>query len=274
MAQQRTGYALQLEQLGVGCESFGCAALVPWDSTLFGFPVAQYRVGCDTLDEPFAEACRQSVLCWLEQNQVALCSCSIPAGNRFWKDSLPRMGFQFVDLGLQVVLNGLHRVKLRPARAALRLAGPEDREALESIAGAAFHHGRFHADPRFPRRLADLRYRHWIARALTAAGDVERIYVMGEPGSVQGFYHLTVEDAASDLRLAAVSAEFQGTMVGFDLYLAMLHALQQLGVRRVATSISATNTAVMNVFSMLGFQFVEPEAIYHWHAPHGAYVHE
>jgi hypothetical protein len=40
MPQQRTGYALQLEPLGVDREPFGCAAIVPWDSDLFGFRVA------------------------------------------------------------------------------------------------------------------------------------------------------------------------------------------------------------------------------------------
>jgi GNAT superfamily N-acetyltransferase len=266
MSQNRTGYVLQLEPLGFDREPFGCAAIVPWDSDLFGFPVAQYRVGPDALEEPRAEACRQSLLSWLESNQVRLCSCAIPANNRFWKDCLPRMGFQFVDLGLQVVLNGLQRAKLRPARGVLRPAEAGDREALEWIAGAAFQHGRYHADPRFPRHLADLRYRQWVANAIAGANPLERLYVMGEPGRVDGFYHLTVEDGVSDLRLAAVSPEVQGTMVGFDLYLAMLHTLRELGVRRVVTSISATNTAVMNVFSMLGFQFAEPEAIYHWHA--------
>jgi RimJ/RimL family protein N-acetyltransferase len=266
MPQERTGYVLQLEQLGVDPEPFGWAAIVPWDSVLFGFPVAQYRIGCETLEEPQVQTCRYAIASWLENNRVLLCSSTIPAHNRFWKACLPQMGFQFVDLGLRAVLNGLQKARLRPARSVLRLANPDDREAVEAIAGAAFHHGRYHADPRFPRHLADLRYRNWVAKAFAGGNPVERLYVMGEPGQVQGFYHMTVEDGASDLRLAAISPEVQGTMLGFDLYLAMLHTLRDLGIRRVATSISATNTAVMNVFSMLGFQFAEPEATYHWHA--------
>ena len=55
--------------------------------------------------------------------------------------------------------------------------------------------------------------------------------------------------------------------MGFDLYISVLHELKNLGVRRIVTSISAANTAVMNVYSVLGFRFAHPQIIYHWHAP-------
>ena len=267
MPQHRAGYVLRFENLGVEDEALGGAAIVPWDSDIFGFPVAQYRVGAESLEEPQVAALGERLSAWLSGNGAALCSCTIPAAGAFWKACLPRFGFQFVDLGLQVVLNGLQKARLQPARTELREALPADSEAVEAIAAHAFHHGRYHADPRFPRELADLRYRRWVSRSLAGENSLDRIYVMGDPGQVQGFYHLTLEGTTSDLRLAAVAPELQGTMLGFDLYLAMLHTLKAAGVRRVVTSISGSNTAVMNVFSLLGFQFASPEAIYHWHAP-------
>ncbi len=122
-------------------------------------------------------------------------------------------------------------------------------------------------DPRFPSELAGRRYRQWATNALTGNNPGERLYVMGEPGDVQGFYHVTVDESVSDLLLAAVAPELQGTMLGFDLYLAVLHTLKGLGVRRVVSTISGKNTPVINVYSMLGFRFSEPEVIYHWHVP-------
>jgi hypothetical protein len=267
MPQERTGYALEFEKFGTPDDLFGCAAIVTWDSRTFGFPVAEFRIGAETIQGRHVELLCGDLSAWLRHNQVSLCSCAIPAGNRFWKALLPRMGFQFVDLGLQVSFNGLQKARLQPARSTLRPAEAGDREAIEAIAEQAFRHGRYHADPVFPRELADRRYRNWMSNALNGANPVERIYVMGEPGTVQGFYHLTVEGDASDLRLAAIVPALQGTLLGFELYLAMLHTLKALGVSRVATSLSATNTGVMNVFSLLGFQFGEPELIYHWHAP-------
>jgi GNAT superfamily N-acetyltransferase len=267
MPQDRSGYTLRFEEIGSGDDSFGCAAIIPWDSDVFGFPVAQYRIGSDAIEESQTGALCEALLSWLDRNNVALCSCAIPVRIAFWKTYLPRLGFQWVDLGLRVALNGLHKASLRPARFTLRKADPGDSDAIGAIAGQAFHHGRYHADPRFPSELADRRYRQWATNALARSDAGERLYVMGEPGNVQGFYHLTLDESVSDLRLAAVAPELQGTMVGFDLYLAVLHALKELGVRRVVSTISGTNTPVINVYSMLGFGFSDPESIYHWHKP-------
>jgi GNAT superfamily N-acetyltransferase len=191
--------------------------------------------------------------------------CTIPAGDGFWTSRLPEMDFQFVDFGLRASLNGLQTARLPETRISLRRAQREDWAAIESIASQSFHHGRYHADPIFPRELAHLRYRHWIRRALAAEDSPDRVYALGELGSVNGFYHVTVEGTTSDLRLAALSPELQGTMLGFDLYASMLRLLKSSGVRQVLTNISAANTGVMNIYSMLGFRFSEPEAIYHWH---------
>jgi len=267
MSQDRSGYTLRYEKFGSVDDSFGCAALIPWDSDIFGFPVAQYRIGSDRIDESQTSALSESLHSWLRRNDVALCSCVIPANNAFWKTYLPRLGFQWTDLGLRVTLNGLNKALLRPARVTLRKAVAGDSDAIGAIAGQAFHHGRYHADPGFPNELADRRYRQWAINALTGSKPGEHLYVMGEPGNVQGFYHVTVDEGVSDLLLAAVTPELQGTMLGFDLYLAVLHTLKESGVRRVVSSISGMNTPVMNVYSMLGFRFSDPEIIYHWHMP-------
>jgi hypothetical protein len=90
--------------------------------------------------------------------------------------------------------------------------------------------------------------------------------VLEHQGEVKGFYHVSVEGEAADLRLAAIAPELQGTLFGLDLYTSMMTILKDLGVRRVVTSISAANTSVMNVYSMLGFRFSDPELMFHWHS--------
>jgi RimJ/RimL family protein N-acetyltransferase len=267
MPQNRSGYTLPFEEVVPGDDSFGHAAVIPWDSDIFGFPVAQYRIGSDRIEEYRTDALNESLLSWLHRNDVALCSCAVPASNAFWRTYLPRLGFEWVDLVLRVTLNGLNKASLRPARFTLRKAVPGDAVAIAAIAGQAFVHGRYHADPRFPNDLANQRYSQWATNALARSNSGEYLYVMGEPGKVQGFYHFTVDESVSDLRLAALAPELQGTMLGFDLYLAVLHTLKELGVRRVVSTISGTNTPVMNVYSMLGFRFSDPEVIYHWHLP-------
>jgi L-amino acid N-acyltransferase YncA len=63
-----------------------------------------------------------------------------------------------------------------------------------------------------------------------------------------------------------VAPEWKNTMFGVELYAAVLQELRKQKVRRIVTSISAVNTNVMNLYSMLGFRFSTPEIVYHWHS--------
>jgi hypothetical protein len=262
----RTGYRQDFEELCSGDPRLGRACVLPWDSQTFGFSAGTYKVGVDELDRTLFEEFLERFSKWVGQNKIEVCSCVVPAQCRFWNHYLNEAGFRFVDLGLRVSLSNLTRVQLPEARFTLREAQPEDWDLVEAIASESFQHGRYHADPLFPTRLADLRYRDWVRRAFNEKNGIDHVYVLGEVGAVEGFYHVTVEGSVSDLRLAAVAPALKGTMAGFDLYVSMLHKLKSLGVRRVITNISATNTAVLNVYSMLGFRFSEPETIYHWHS--------
>jgi RimJ/RimL family protein N-acetyltransferase len=262
----RTGYLAQFEEIWPGNPALGRASLLPWDAEVFGFPVGSYQIGVEQLDDDLEKEFLARFLSWSQDHGVRVCMCSIPATNSRWKLSLAKAGFSFVDFALQANLNGLQTAQLPGARTTLRGVEPGEWESVEAIAEHAFNYGRYHADPLFPRELADLRYRRWIRNARSEESESNPVYVLGEPGAIQGFYHVTIDGDVADLRLAALAPGLQGTMLGFDLYLSVLHVLKQLGVRRVVTSISAGNTAVMNVYAMLGFSFSGAEAVYHWHA--------
>jgi L-amino acid N-acyltransferase YncA len=267
MPLARTGYQLCFEDIYPGMPALGSVSMVPWDAEIFGFPVAVYRVGAERLDATARKLFVERFRVWAAQRRVALCACTIPANesHSFWKCYLGDAEFHIVDFSLRASLNSLQSAHLPKTPAELRDARPDDCAAIEDIATHAFSHGRYHADSLFPRELADKRYRHWVRKALAGENSSDRVYVLEEAGAVQGFYHVTVEDGISDLRLAAVAPAWRGTLLGFDLYVAMLHVLKGLGVRRVVTSISAANTGVMKIFAKLGFSFSTPEMIFHWH---------
>jgi hypothetical protein len=271
MPLERTGYQLSFEEVCADKPHLGSAALVPWDTEIFGFPVAVYRIGSEQLNvsaqKEFVSRFRQ----WAKAKSVALCACMVPANesHSFWKCYLAEASFHFADFTMQTALNGLQSASLPKGRSELRVAKPGDRDGVEAIAMESFRNGRYHADPLFPRELADKRYGQWVRNALAAENTIDRVYVMGEPGSVKGFFHVTVENGVSDLRLAAIAPALRGTPIGFDLYVSVLHLLKALGVQRVVTSISAANTAVISVYAMLGFSFSAPEMVFHWHRENG-----
>lgn len=241
----------------------GRVAVLPWDCEIFGFAVADYRPGelpanraaCDRLSRVF-EA-------WTAQNAVRLCCCTVPATDRDWIAALPRLGFDYVDFTLRVTLPGLQAAVLPESHISVRPAEAAEAHQAALLAADAFRFGRYHADARFPLQLANARYGKWIEYA-AAAGPGSRLYVIGDNGKVDGFYHVTIERDTADLRLAAVAAPLQRTLLGFDLYSSTLAELKRAGVRRVVAKISAANTGVMNVFARLGFRFSAPEAIFHW----------
>ncbi len=262
----RTGYQTSPEEICPGNASLGGAYLLPWDSETFGFPVATYEIGAEQLDSEQQRQFTDSFQSWTQRNGVQLCSCTVAADHRFWKTFLSANGFQFVDLSLRAIRNDLKSAALIRPRVQLRPAVPADWEAIEEIAAGSFQHGRYHADTLVPKAAADLRYRHWMGRALSGDQAIDRVYVVEQDGSVGGFYHFTVEGKSSDLRLAAISSKLHSTGLGFELYLAVLHLIASLGIRRATTTISAANTAILNVFARLEFRFSKPQAIYHWHA--------
>ncbi len=264
MAVLRTGYELVYEQIS-SHPAMGSAAVIPWDSAIFGFPVASFRVGPEDFSQDQIAAFREAFTSWMRTRDISVCSSTLTPAQSRWRQVFSEMGFEFVDLSLQVTLS-LPSAKLPPVRSQLRPAAAADRAAIEAIAAECFSHGRYHADPRFPKRLANRRYAQWVRNVLTTPSEIDRMYVLEEGSRVAGFYHVTIEGDTSDLRLAAVSAESKATMLGVELYSAMLHELRRQGVRRVATSISAVHTNVVNIYSMLGFRFGNSGIIYHWHS--------
>lgn len=268
MPLKRSGFEIQFEEILSGVPQLGKAAVIPWDTEIFGFPVASYHAEVEVaLDRALRETLVTHFPAWMMSHRVSVCSCVIPAGNLFWKSFLPDLGFRFVDFAIEARCRDLSTAVLPEARISLRHPSPEDHPMIEALAERSFAHGRYFADGLFSRERAQRRYQRWMANALGASTSSDLVFVLGEPGSVEGFFHVAVNGSTADLRLAAITPELQRTGIGWDLYVAVLHTLRDAGVRRVVTIISTANTVVLNLYSSLGFRFAQPEATYHWHAP-------
>jgi hypothetical protein len=98
MPLTRSGYELHFEDISGGQPLFGSAAVVPWDTEIFGFPVAYYRIGAASLDPSARSALQERFLAWAQRNKISVCACAIPAANSSWKLYLPEFSFRFVDL--------------------------------------------------------------------------------------------------------------------------------------------------------------------------------
>lgn len=237
---------------------WGNIALLPWDEKIFKFPVADLvSVTSPPLSAALEEFCART-------------GARVVSSRRAGRDTaamarLTACGFAIVDFSLIARLPRLKPDALPKPRFTLRLANTEDYDTITGIAGRAFQFGRYHTDPRFPRELADRRYAAWVHNALTGGNPADHVFVLGKPGEVTGFMNAVIRNGVADLRLGAVNPDNALGFAGFSLYAETLRASAELGATTAIATISAANTAVLNVCAALGFQFSQPEAIFHWH---------
>jgi hypothetical protein len=242
----------------------GLVASLPWDEAVFGFPVADLRIGPELPKVDDIPRLREALLSYCRRTGSELVSVRVAAQQTSLTAMLSRVGFVYVDFGLLATLPKLELGSLLKTRFAVRHAEPADHDAIYQICGNAFDFGRYHTDPYFPRELANRRYLHWIRRALSSSDPGDIVFVLGRPGRVSGFMHVALHENNADLRLGAVAP---GSPLGFWLYAETLRAIHALGAKSVSTGISAANVRVMQIYAALGFRFSRPEVILHWHSP-------
>jgi RimJ/RimL family protein N-acetyltransferase len=246
--------------------ALGEIGVLPWDGEIFGFAVADYRLrSVDGLERGAAEFV-DALEGWALRNAVELVACRAPADSTRASTLLEAAGFRFIELQMQATLARLDPERLSPCHLTVRAAERADHEAITTLAGSAFAHGRYHSDSLFPRSLADRRFRAWMQRAISEATPATWIGVVGPAGQPAAFLHAETESGVADIRLTAADPE-KASLAGPELVLGTLHALASRGARRVTARLSAANSAAINVYASLGFRFHEPAVVLHWIRP-------
>lgn len=128
-------------------------------------------------------------------------------------------------------------------------------EELLAISHGAFAHGRFHRDFQVDRGLADLRYDNWL-RQLHGAGTVFGLTFEERLAAFFGYME-------NRIVLHAVAREFQGQGLAKFLWSRGCRELFAAGHAELTSSVSAANTAVVNLYASLGFRFRHPVDVYH-----------
>jgi hypothetical protein len=245
---------------------WGRVAILPWDTDIFGFPVAAWQPGDPGAIAADLKTVRERFQEWASTHQVELVACTVVADDRVWRALLPELGFSVVEQTVRIMLR-LQVFTAPPPTTPVRLADADDGQHVEEIAGHAFRHGRYSADPRFPQELADRRYRRWVSNALHSADPLDRVYVLGHPGSVKGFFQLRLNKDRAEVGIIAVAKALHGSPAGPDLVIGTQLALKPEGVRWITSKVSAANLGLLNLVAHLGYRFRQPEAVFHWHAP-------
>lgn len=128
-------------------------------------------------------------------------------------------------------------------------------EDVLAIGHGAFKHGRFHRDFNLPPERADARYDNWL-RQLYFEGKVHGLFFQDY---LAGF--IGCENGA--LVLHAIRPSCQGHGLAKFLWTPVCISIFETGYSEISSSISASNSAVMNLYASLGFRFRNAVDIYH-----------
>jgi hypothetical protein len=253
------------EPIDASRPEWGTAFVVPWDTEIFGFPVGTFAPGEPETIRRDLPAVADGLRAWASARRVELVSCTGPADDRAWRTIMPALGFTCVEQTLGLSFR-IQTYRAEPPARPVRLATPDDHSQIEEIAEHTFRHGRYNADPRFPLELADRRYRHWVHVACVSPNPADRVYVVGTPGNVKGFFQLRLVGDRAEVGIMGVTESAKGTPAAFDLMTGMHLDLKAIGTRWLNAKISAGNTRVINLVAHFGYRFRDAQATFHWHA--------
>jgi RimJ/RimL family protein N-acetyltransferase len=249
-----------LVTLGLEMEYF----LVPWDSEIVGFPVAQIN-RLHLRDANRAAEDYEQFVEWCGERRVRLCSCRVPHGSVEESIFLQAQGFRFIELNYHPYLGDLQQLQVSSDGIEVLPADETDEEELAAMAATVFRHGRFHQDPQLGAAMGNHRYEAWMRNSFRRASQTPLKCVHHD--KTVGFFVVEYPSTLScRWSLIGLAPGLEGTGWGYRVWQAMLKHHRDQGIERVETSISSHNTAVLNLYVKLGFRFPTPFATFHWHA--------
>jgi ribosomal protein S18 acetylase RimI-like enzyme len=236
--------------------------MVPWDTDVFGFPVAQFQL-IRLVDAEQAMAEFKVVADWLDERKVRLASCRLPHDRLRESMFLEEQHFRFVEMVLHPRLDRLAQRELPEDTLVIAKAEESDLAAIEAIAERAFGYERYHMDHRLDPLLADKRYSRWVRNSFSHPR--QQLLKIHDGAHLIAFFIVEINDEGHAYwHLTAVAREWQGRGYGRRVWQAMLRRHRNEGVEYVSTTISARNIPVLNLYARLGFGFLPPEMTFHW----------
>ncbi len=239
------------------------APLAPdhWLSQAAGFACLRLDAGVELAEGWAAQAPRP----------VAFAFCKIPVQHVDRVKAISATGFYMVDTNVTLDWSGAVLDEAAPEGIEIAVAGPEDHEQAQQIAGSAFVYSRFHLDPSFPAEAANRIKREWI-RSYCEGRRGECLLVARQSGRVTGFLAVLSADIGGKttavIDLIAVDAGSRGRGVGAALVRYFVRNwCARAEVLRVGTQIA--NVVSLRLYHQCGFAMVDASYVLHAHVRDG-----
>jgi GNAT superfamily N-acetyltransferase len=234
----------------------------PLESDLFGIDVHAVAVGSP---DQAKSACAST-----RARGTGLTVVRVPADSISTAQIVEAAGGALCDalvtLGRQIPLGGLGAEPLDVAR--LRLAGPNDEDALASLGLAAFsgYGGHWHSDLRLPSHLADELYARWARDLAKRAGHEAPVVVSLDPvaGVITAFLALRATAVDRwDVVLTGVHPSSRGTGTLRKMLAYAARFLSRERAVRLTYETQLGNCAALRVVGSCGFSLESARLTFH-----------
>ena len=175
-------------------------------------------------------------------------------------DWLRKQGFFFADrqLDCRVSLKTLPESHVRQ-RFQIQINSMDYRNAQEIYRAAFVHDRRFHLRPAYDNMLADCVIEGYVAEAVHSNMTLLSCYAKEQ---ALGCAYLQAFDKELFVYLAAILPHYQGTGASVELYRACANYARKIGKRTLTGRVSASNTAVINLYATLRANFSHSVDVY------------
>ena len=148
----------------------------------------------------------------------------------------------------------------------VRLATPDDADALAAVAADSFASDRFHRDPAIPTAVADHSRALWLRNAITDPG--KQVIVAGDPVDPEaraGFLIARGGHGCHVLDLMAVARDHRRRGIGRALTDHFFYLARAAGATRAQVGTQDVNAASLNLYIGAGFRHAEARYTFHRH---------
>jgi len=145
--------------------------------------------------------------------------------------------------------------------ASVRLATPDDADAVGEIAATSFTTDRWHADPLIPNERANAFKAAWAKNDVMGRADAVLLAV-ADDDEIAGFNAVLLRDGIAIIDLIAVAPGYQGNGFGRALIQGMASAFPDTETVRVGTQ--ASNAASQRLYASVGWREIDRAETWHW----------
>jgi dTDP-4-amino-4,6-dideoxy-D-galactose acyltransferase len=229
-------------------------SLLPWDSSLFGFPVARLHPECiyrGQLDQAISV---------MRAQQIQLAYATLPWNDVKSRESLSRLGISPVDQ--RVLFKKQITKSIEPTEKIEHWATSECPVELEELALVSGRFSRFCLDPQVPVHVFPQLYREWIRRSVRCE-IAKAVFVTREQRALTGMVTVDISEDNGTIGLVAVADGHRGRGIGRALIAGAESFCAVNGAKSMSVATQALNHAACALYTSAGFRLAEVSAVYH-----------